>query len=493
MKKTLCIFLIILLFVSSLSINVFAFSDVTAGAWYAEAVEYVVSNGLFQGTSDSSFSPDDTMTRGMFCTVLGRMAKISTEFTTEGIITKSYVNLRSKPTTDSEKLSTLDNGETVEVLSMSDEWYKVRYDGITGYIRSDLMCASVEGFSDVPYNKYYSPYISWAYKNGIADSATSTRFSPDAPITREDICVFLTQYCSQYGLNLPSYVSKAAFADEAQIDNTTAVYALQQAGIINGRDSGCFDPTASVKRSEVAALFQRYADAAIAAVSNDPDDDYVGYQIFAKTPPLTSTASVSYFDDACFIGHSLVVGMKNYFNLTNADYYAVSGISASALLTYNRFELEETYEDDEGNTVNELGTIENVLNENSYGKIYIMLGVNELGPLNDHLSAYYKSMSKLVDIVKASQPDATVYLISITPIGKAKSDESDNFNRTNVLKFNDALQQVSTEKDVYYLDAFGAYCSGSGYMPDEMAASDGIHMLGNYYCILKELIMNHAV
>ncbi|MGE4354002.1 MAG: S-layer homology domain-containing protein [Oscillospiraceae bacterium] len=493
MKKLMFLFLVMLLMISGFSISVFAFSDVSSDAWYAEAVDYVVNNNLFQGTGDATFSPDGTMTRGMFCTVLGRMANVSTEFTTDGVITKTYVNMRSKPTTESDKLEMLDKGATVEVLGISDDWYKVRYDGMTGYIRNDLMSATVEGLADVPYNKYYSPYIDWAYKNGIASGTTGTTFSPNDPITREDICVYLAQYCSYFDLELPANVRKTAFSDEDLISDTNAVYTLQQAGIITGRDDGCFDPDACVKRAEVAALFQRYGSTDITSADTDPDDDYEGYQVFAKVPPLSDAVSTSYFDDACFIGHSLVVGMKNYFNLPNADFYAVSGISASSLLTYDRFPLEETYEDEDGNTVNELGTIADVLEEKSYAKIYVMLGVNELGPLDEHLDSYYNSMSQLVEMVKKGQPDATVYLISITPIGKTRSDNSENFNRTNVLKFNDTLQQVSVEQDVYYLDAFGAYCNASGYMPDEYATSDGIHILGSNYCILKNLIMTHAL
>ena len=50
------------------------FEDVKQGSWYYDAVQYVRVNGLFYGTSETAFTPDGTMTRGMFVTVLGRMA-----------------------------------------------------------------------------------------------------------------------------------------------------------------------------------------------------------------------------------------------------------------------------------------------------------------------------------------------------------------------------------------------------------------------------------
>ena len=67
-----------------------------------------------------------------------------------------------------------------------------------------------------------------------------------------------------------------------------------------------------------------------------------------------------------------------------------------------------------------------------------------------------------------------------------------NFNRRNVLRFNEALQQVSRETGAYYLDAFGAYCDDEGYMPAECVLSDGIHILADCYSVMRELIMTHT-
>ena len=51
-----------------------AFTDVAKKRWYYKAVEYVCSEGLFSGTSATTFSPDGNMTRAMLATVLAKMS-----------------------------------------------------------------------------------------------------------------------------------------------------------------------------------------------------------------------------------------------------------------------------------------------------------------------------------------------------------------------------------------------------------------------------------
>ena len=77
------------------SINVCAgsvanFSDVKTDDWYYNAVYYATTNGLFSGTSDTAFSPNISMTRGMFVTVLGRLHNVS----------DSYGRMQSTPFAD---------------------------------------------------------------------------------------------------------------------------------------------------------------------------------------------------------------------------------------------------------------------------------------------------------------------------------------------------------------------------------------------------------
>ena len=80
------------------SVSVEDFTDVSDTAWYRDAVAFVVDRGLFNGTSATEFSPRKTMDRGMFITVLGRLAGVDPDKWRSGTIT-AMANLRDGPGT----------------------------------------------------------------------------------------------------------------------------------------------------------------------------------------------------------------------------------------------------------------------------------------------------------------------------------------------------------------------------------------------------------
>ena len=70
------IILFLIIAVSASAVSVTNFADVSPSDWYYSAVDYAAANGLFSGTSGTTFSPDMDMTRGMFVSVLGRLAEV---------------------------------------------------------------------------------------------------------------------------------------------------------------------------------------------------------------------------------------------------------------------------------------------------------------------------------------------------------------------------------------------------------------------------------
>ncbi|MBQ9940086.1 MAG: S-layer homology domain-containing protein [Clostridia bacterium] len=171
-----------------------------AGHWGEDYINFVSDRALFGGTSPTEFSPEDKMTRGMFVTVLGRMHGLDTS----------------------------------------------KYDGNTGY-------------ADVPATEYYAPYIQWAKEIGIFAPVSATNFAPESVITREVMAVVIANYVKYYNYKFTSSAEPVEFNDLTGLsaDSVAAIKVAQEAGIINGKGNGKFDPAGSSTRAEVATVMQR--------------------------------------------------------------------------------------------------------------------------------------------------------------------------------------------------------------------------------------------
>ena len=179
------------------------FSDVKPGDWYYSAVDYAASNGLFSGTSATTFSPDTSMTRGMFVTVLGRLAAVP----------DSYGRTASTP------------------------------------------------FADVTQADYFFPYAVWANDNGIVTGVGNNAFNPHGEITREQMAAILFRYAEKSGYDVTYSAEKYnVFADTAAV-SVYAVNAVQWAtthGIINGA-GGRLNPQDKASRAQVAQIFFNFS------------------------------------------------------------------------------------------------------------------------------------------------------------------------------------------------------------------------------------------
>ena len=181
-----------------------AFTDIH-NHWAADNILFAASRGLLSGTSDTTFSPNTGMSRGMFVTALGRLA---------GINPDSYK---------------------------------------TGK------------FTDVKADAYYAPYVNWAAQNGIVEGVTATTFAPDTNINREQMAVIMANYAKKLGYDLPKTLQAVTFSDNAQISSwaKNAVRTMQQAGILSGKNGNKFDPKGTATRAEVATVLRRFVEIVI--------------------------------------------------------------------------------------------------------------------------------------------------------------------------------------------------------------------------------------
>lgn len=481
------------------------FSDVNSGDWFYNSVSFVTGNGMFSGTSANTFSPSLSMTRGMFVTVLGRYggAPSVSSGSSLGIVTKSDVNMRTAPSTSGTGvLACLPINTQIAIINtVSDlndpncSWYYVKYKGILGYIRDDLMKVLDSGFSDVPETAYYSPYVQWAVAASIASGTGGDAFSPEKDITREEICSMLYNYADFKNYQLKPSISAQSFTDISSVNSSyaAAVSTLQQLGVINGYSDGSFKPRGSATRAEVSAMLMRFINAISYRPASEPSLDANGNYIFGTEVPASACVGADYFSDACFIGHSLVVGIRNYFGLTSTDFFATNGASAKYFLGYDGFKLSTTHTDENGKVVPDTGTLKQAVAENWYGKVYIMLGVNEIGSASYHQQSFYSNMSSIISLVRESQPDAIIYLISLTPVSQACSESRKDVNRDNILSFNQVLKQLCRDKKTFYLNAFDIMANENGFLPKDACMTDGIHISASQYKLLKDYICTHTV
>ena len=271
------------------------FTDVPGSAWYYDAVQYASSNNLFDGTSATEFSPNGVMTRGMFIKVLGRYAGVNESAWRAGTVTGSGVNVRGGAGTGYASKGTLPYGAAVTIDGKSGDWYKIRSGGLEGYVSAQYIKPKYHSFTDVAYDQYYAGYAIWGFQNGIVSGDGSPdRFSPDAVVTREQVCTLLGRYADAAGMTVAKTESAVTFPDDGAISSWARedVYTMQQAGVIKGHgDTGNFSPAGSATRAEVAAVFQRFASVAGKPAAPSPSPT-------PTAPPASSAPPTSTDPDA---------------------------------------------------------------------------------------------------------------------------------------------------------------------------------------------------
>ena len=183
------------------TVTVANFADVTNDAWYADAVAYVYENGLMNGTSATTFSPDEMTTRAMIVTILHRL---------EG---EPWVN----------------------------------------YLLP---------FTDVTAEQWYTEAVRWAASEGIVTGVSETSFAPDDPVTREQLAAILYRYAQYKGYDVTDTADLSTYADASQISAyaTTAMQWANAGGLITGSTSTTLNPQGNATRAEVAAILMRFCE-----------------------------------------------------------------------------------------------------------------------------------------------------------------------------------------------------------------------------------------
>ena len=180
-------------------IHTISYNDVTAGDWFTPDVIYVTLTGLMNGTGDG-FSPNNNINRAQLVTVLYRMA--------------------GQPEVTGEN-----------------------------------------PFTDVPDGQWYTDAVLWAAENNITDGTSETTFSPNNPLTREQMATFFYRFANfeagepiEVTGDLSGYTDADLVADYAVDAMTWAV----GEGVISGIGNNTLAPDNTASRAQMATVLTRY-------------------------------------------------------------------------------------------------------------------------------------------------------------------------------------------------------------------------------------------
>ena len=191
---------------------------------------------------------------------------------------------------------------------------------------------------------------------------------------------------------------------------------------------------------------------------------------FSQPAPEADPVDNSYFADAAFVGDSRTDGFLIY-----------SGIGCGENLTSNGLSIFQLAEKKALTIGGQQYTLLEALALKQYGKVYLSLGVNELGYYDDQ--GFYEHYLEAIDIIRESQPNAIIYIQGLIPLNEqriAETTKRSYLTNEHLRIYNDLMFQAAREKQVVFLDLYSAFVDENGSLPYD-ASHDGVH-LGKEYC-----------
>ena len=184
-----------------------------------------------------------------------------------------------------------------------------------------------------------------------------------------------------------------------------------------------------------------------------------------ETEPAYIPVDESWFDDALFIGDSRTLGLKGMGRLGNADYFCAGSLTVFGVLDIRCDDLNFGKQ-----------TLESLLSSKTYGKIYIHLGINELGVDMDDIIAQYQ---RLIDLIREKQPDAYIILQAVMAVSRGYAT-TPRFAIENINELNARIEALAVDEHFRFIDVNEWLGDEEGYLRSEMTF-DGCHLYGSGY------------
>lgn len=215
-------------------------------------------------------------------------------------------------------------------------------------------------------------------------------------------------------------------------------------------------------------------------VPEDPDNAQV---ILGEDGlPLVSYIQVEndYFDDAVFIGDSRTRSLQLYADLENTTFLADTGLTIYTVLDKKLTP----------STLNTKTTVTDYLSEHQFKKVYVMLGINEIG--TGTAESFCRSYSEVLDKLRELQPDAIIYLQAILHISESKDKEHTYINNAAIIERNEALKSLADNEHIFFLDSNPSICDENGYLIDDYTF-DGVHLQAKFVYLWTDYLKQHAI
>ena len=181
---------------------------------------------------------------------------------------------------------------------------------------------------------------------------------------------------------------------------------------------------------------------------------------FAPVPeggPVEDT----YFEDTAFLGDSRTEGFHLYSGLKTGAYYCSVGATVESVFS-------KAVETPAGKM-----PLLDAMAKEDFGKIYVMLGVNELGW--SKTETFRDQYAKVIDRLHSDHPDAEIILQTILPVSAKQEKKKTYVNNGRIAAYNEVIFRLAEEKGCDLVDAAEAVTDENGCLRAEWN-SDGVHL-----------------
>ena len=211
---------------------------------------------------------------------------------------------------------------------------------------------------------------------------------------------------------------------------------------------------------------------------SEPDTALADSPVILPETYSFTPVTEDYFQDAVFIGDSRTVGISEYSGIKNATFLCKTSLSI-----YDYAKPKITYKDKKT-------SIQEVLQNETFGKIYLMVGINECSYGTPE--SFYELYREVVEDIRRLQPEALIFIEGNLLVTQSKSDSSQGVTNENISSRNELIATLANQKDTFYIDINqSSLCEDGALIPE--FTWDQIHIKAQYYTVWKDFLLDHGI